>query len=196
MTFQPIESFLPILSAERQIDILTHNKVIADFLAKIETCEEKIAIKDGVIAETETELARIDDEIADLKSRLKTLDSTRGEVLGRKNQAAHHKRLAQRQANETRARIGVFAKSVIQRECERELKSIGKTLRMPGRRGGDLQVLDIKDAYPRVGDPGSGASLGDYRKAKGQEYEISREAKPPVPEPLFPDDHAGESPAP
>ena len=186
--FKPIEQFLPILTAERQIDILTHNKVIAEMLAKIETSREKAERKKAEVAAAEDELVKIDDQIADLKSQIKSMESLRGEVLGRKNGAAHHARLAERAANETKTRIGTFAKSVIQRECERELRSIGRTLRLPGRRGGEMEILDVEKAYPRVGDPDSGAKLGDYRKQNGFEYEISREAKPKPEEPMFPGD--------
>lgn len=184
--FQPIDQFLPILSAERQVDILTHNKVIAEMLAKIETQRDKVERQKNFIMEAEAEIVKIDDTIADLKSQLKSAESHRGEALGRKNSAAHHVRLAERAITETKSRIGTFGKSVIQRECERELRSIGRTLRMPGRRGGDIQILDVGKAYPRVGDPDSGAKLGDYREQNGFKYEISREAKPKPEQPLFP----------
>lgn len=186
--FKAIESFLPILSEARQVDILSHNKPIAEMLAKIETSRDKVERKAAEISELENELVQVDDQIADLKSQIKSIESRRGEVLGRKNSAAHHKRLAERAITETQARIGTFARAVIQRAAEAECRSIGKTLRMPGRRGGSMEVLEITKAYPRVGDPGSGASLGDYREQKGQHYEIRREPKPPADEPFFPED--------
>jgi hypothetical protein len=184
-----IKDLEPILGRAEQEAIVSENKVVAELRDKITKSEETIAKQLERKAAAEAEASRIEDKMADLRGEMRALESALGVARGEKSGATHHIRLSERRISEIRSRIGHFVKKILLSEGERRIRSMGKTIRMNvGKRskggGAMFDIVNIEDVRARDNDPGSGASIKEYREANGIEYDRNAVK---VEEPFFPE---------